>query len=106
MEKRKVVMKEKLNVVQKEQVPVEDHQLTPDQEKLLPELFAARDKANAANKVLKAITETAGLPRFEGKTVNVRFIGRKGMAKAVCEVRHREAYQVLAGWTNKLVALK
>ncbi len=100
-------MKEKLklNVVQTEAVPVETLKLTPDQVKMLPEFFAAREQANAAAKQQKAVFDLLALPRFDGPKVNVQLVDGRGRPLAIVEVRHRAGYPVLPGWTNKLVAV-
>jgi hypothetical protein len=99
-------MKEKLNVVQSEPVPVEIFKLTPDQVKILPEFLSARDQFNVTSKAKEDVAKLLNLPKWEGKKVNVQLVDGRGRPLAIVEVRHRDGYPVLPGWVNKLVALK
>lgn len=99
-------MKEKLNVVQNEPIPVETFKLTADQIQVLPDYFRAREEFNAAAKTKESFAELLNLPKFEGKKVNVQLTDSRGRVLAVVEVRQRDGYPVPPGWTNKLIQLK
>ena len=94
--------KQHTEAIAPETIEVQQHKLTPDQIKLLPEFFVLRDRCNEAATAKKAVDKLLSLPRFEGKKVNVQLIGNRGQVLGIVEVRYRAGYPVSPGWTNTI----